>query len=74
MKIIFRNEKAGHKFLGEPLVPKSLWMTHYAHLLLDFGPLSLMETNIAEIKNGQLRKLSTKANQTKNVCHTIATR
>jgi hypothetical protein len=39
-----------------------------------YGPVMLMETNIAEVKNGQMRKLSTKANQAKNVCLTIAKR
>jgi hypothetical protein len=50
------------------------WLLHYVHLLKEYGPLSLMETNIAEMKNGQIRQLSTRAIQTKNVCKTIATR
>lgn len=74
LKIMFREENKGDKFLGAPLTPKTLWLLHYSHLMEDYGPITLMETNVAKIKNGQLRKLSTRANQSKNVCMTIATR
>jgi hypothetical protein len=74
VKIRFRNENAADKFLGAPLTPKTLWIIHYFRLEEAYGPIVLMETNIAEIKNGQLRKLSTKANQAKNVSLTIAKR
>ena len=74
LKIRFRNENEGHKFLGQPLTPKMLWLLNYLGLREAYGPIALMETNIAEIKNGQLRKLSTKANQAKNVSLTITKR
>jgi hypothetical protein len=74
MKIKFRNDHKGEKFLGAPLTPKSVWLLNYPRQIEAFGPLSLMETNIAEKKNGQMRKLSTRANQTKNVLKTITTR
>jgi len=51
-----------------------VFLLHYPHLIKEIGPLSLLETNIAEKKNGQMRKLSTRANQTKNVLKTITTR
>jgi hypothetical protein len=73
-KIKFRNQYKNQLRLGGHLTPKSVWLLHYEHLVEELGPLSLMETNIAEKKNGQMRKLSTKANQTKNVLKTISTR
>ena len=73
-KITFRDQHKNQKLLGGHLTPKSVWLCHYEHLVEDLGPLSLMETNIAEKKNGEMRKFSTKANQTKNVLKTISTR
>ena len=74
LKIQFRDENKGDTFLGDKLTPKTLWMLHYWKLNKAYGPVMLMETNIAEVKNGQMRKLSTKSNQAKNVCLTIAKR
>ena len=75
LKIKFRDEnKQDPSFLGSSITPKTLWLLHYPGLNAAYGPVMLMETNIAEVKNGQMRKLSTKANQAKNVCLTIAKR
>ncbi len=74
LRIDYRIQHKGVKFLGDPTKPKTMWMLHYMRLINICGPLSLYETNIAEQKNGKLRKLSTKANQTKNVLHTISSR
>jgi hypothetical protein len=73
-KIKFRDEHKGDKFLGSPLTPKAVFLLNYLLLIALLGPLSLLETNIAEKKNGQIRKLSTRASQTRNVLHTISTR
>ena len=74
LKIQFRDENKGDTFLGDKLTPKTLWMLHYWKLNKAYGPVMLMETNIAEVKNGQMRKFSTKSNQAKNVCLTVAKR
>lgn len=75
LKIKFRDEnKQDPSFLGSSITPKTLWLLQYPGLNAAYGPVMLMETNIAEVKNGQMRKLSTKANQAKNVCLTIAKR
>jgi len=73
-RIEFRNYYSANAKLNKPLSCKACWLLHYPSQVLNLGPLSLFETNIAESKNGQMRKLSTKANQTKNVLKTTAER
>lgn len=53
---------------------KHLWTLHYKYHINMLGSLSLLETNIPEIKNGKIRQLSQKAHQTRNVLLTIASR
>lgn len=74
MKLKFIEEHKDIKWLSDPCSPKHLWMIHYFNAVNFSGPLCHLETNIAESKNGQLRKHSTKSNQTKNVLKTIFTR
>jgi hypothetical protein len=74
LKLRFKEENHDIKWLNDSCSPKHLWMLHYFNAVTVCGPLCQLETNIAESKNGQLRKHSTRANQTKNVLKTIFTR
>jgi hypothetical protein len=71
MKLKFSEEHQDKVWLNDCCTPKHLWMIHYVNAVQLSGPLCHLETNIAESKNGQLRKHSTKACQTKNVLQTI---
>lgn len=73
-RINFRDyyeEKYGKRL---DLTPKHGWVTHYARLVSEIGPLVCVDTNIGEIKNAFMKRASQKANQTKNVLKTIANR
>ena len=71
MKLKFSEEHQDTVWLKDCCTPKHLWMIHYVNAVQLSGPLCHLETNVAESKNGQLRKHSTKACQTKNVLQTI---
>ena len=73
-KLKFKFEQAENAWLNDPLTPKHVWILNYLRLILCCGPLILMETNLAESKNGDMRDFSTKSNQTKNVPKTVTTR
>jgi hypothetical protein len=75
----YRNEKGlgnGPKVKGNVLniKPKEYFLSLYKYHVEQGGPLPLVETNIAESKNGEMRRFSQKANQTKNVLKTIGDR
>ena len=71
MKLKFSEEHQNTDWLNDCCTPKHLWMIHYVNAVQLSGPLCHLETNVAESKNGQLRKHSSKAFQTKNVLQTI---
>jgi len=73
-RILFKKHYSDDPKLNKQLSCKHCWLLHYVMQVRNLGPLALFETNIGESKNGMLRKLSTKANQTKNVMKTIAER
>ena len=73
-RITFKLENANDARLGGPLRCKHQWLQWHARSVPFTGPLCHLQTNAAEAKNGQLRTMSEKANQTNNVLRTIATR